>query len=173
MAASEVVYGASAGIGPLFHLLVLAPKRGTPGMLAWAFEASGNARHDRYGIELDAGMRLVLGELVPGSFALEGFASISIAPDFGGAWHPRISLEMGLSGAASPRDDREQSPPGSLRRSVLDNSPGYLGTALSSARFRWHRWQLDVFPLFIGTAIPDYGRAVRLQLGFLRAGAWF
>jgi hypothetical protein len=156
------------GMGVLLYL----PPRG-PTIFGWALEASYSARHDGYGVEADAGVRGVFGENVAGAGALDLYGAIALAPELGSVWAPRIGLELGISTAArSPLDADEAAPGGSLR-AFSATAPGYVGTALSPARFRWRGWHLDALSLFIGSSLPGIGRTVRFQMSFLRLSAAF
>jgi hypothetical protein len=158
----------NVGIGPLLYLPPIGPT-----IFGWALEASYGVRHSGYSIEADVGLRGIAGESVAGAVALDFYGAIALAPELGRVWAPRIGLELGISTAARSILDREWAAPGSFVRAFSATPPGYLGTALSPARFRWRQWHIDAMALFIGSSVPGLGRTARVQVSFLRLGASF
>jgi hypothetical protein len=158
----------NVGIGPLLYI----PPTG-PVELGWAVEASYGVRHRRHDVEADVGFRSIVGDRVSGTVAFDAFAGIALAPTLGRIWEPRIGLELGISSAANAPIDRDRAAPESFYRAFSDASSGYVGTVLAPARFRWQRWRLEALGIFMGSAIPGFGRTARLQVNFLRLGAAF
>jgi hypothetical protein len=156
----------NAGVGPLLYLPPLGPT-----ISGWALEASYGVRRSDLAVEAEAGIRGIFGESVAGTIALDFFAGIALAPEMGSTWAPRIGVEIGASTAA--RSILDEVPPESYARTLAAASPGYVGTALSPARFRWRQWHVDAMAIFMGTSLPELGRAARLQVNFLRLGASF
>ncbi len=158
----------NAGIGPLLYLPPLGPI-----IFGWALEASYGARHNGYGVEADVGARGIFGENVAGTVAFDVYGAIALAPALSSFWEPRIGLELGISTAARSILDEDSAAPGSYIRAFSATAPGYFGTGLSPAHFRWRQWHLDAMAIFIGSSLPGIGRTARLQVNFLRLGASF
>lgn len=154
----------NVGIGPLLYLSALGPS-----IFGWALEASYGARHPGYGVEADVGLRAILGD----SVAVDFYGAIAFAPEISRFWEPRIGLELGISTAPRASIDENSSAPGSFDRAFSSSSPGYVGTGLSPARFRWRQWHIDAMAMFIGSSLPGLGRTARIQVSFLRLGASF
>jgi hypothetical protein len=165
---APILHRVNVAVGPLVYI----PPTG-PVELGWAVEASYGARHRNREVEAEVGFRSIAGERVSGTVAFDVFAGIALAPTLGRVWEPRIGLELGISSAANAPIDRERAAPESFYRAFSDASAGYVGTVLAPARFRWQRWRLEALGIFMGSAIPGFGRTARLQVNFLRLGAAF
>jgi hypothetical protein len=101
---------------------------------------------------------------------LEGFLQAQLTAHVG-LWEAAMGPELGLSGFARLDYPHRGYPTQDLTQ-LEDRrlGPLYLGLAAAPLRLRLGRFALSALELQVGTTVPSFGTAVRVQLGLLRLG---
>ena len=101
---------------------------------------------------------------------LEAFVQAQLTARLG-PWEPAVGSELGLTGFARLFESKILGTP-ELR--ALENErlgPAYVAFVAAPLRFHAGPVVLSALELQLGTSVPFFGQAVRMQLGLLRVGA--
>jgi hypothetical protein len=116
------------------------------------------------GISLSAGLRFLHAGRLPSGFGIEGFVGAHLAPEIG-VWRPLVGIELGGTSLSSFALSTDPSYSPEEYQSKQDSlGPVYAGFVLAPLRFRVRRLTFQALGLQLATHLPQWGRALRLQV---------
>ncbi len=118
----------------------------------------------RVGISLSAGLRFLHVDRLPSGFGIEGFVGLHLAPQIG-VWRPLAGIEVGATSliSSSLNPDPYYSPEEySSKQDSLGS--GYAGFVIAPLRFGVRRITFQALGMQLATHLPQWGRALRLQV---------
>lgn len=116
------------------------------------------------GVSISAGVRFLHVDRMPNGVAFEGFVGAQLSPEIG-VWRPLAGIELGTTTLQSASLSTEPSySPAEYTSKQTPLGPSYAGFVLSPLRFCVRRITFGGLGLQLGTHLPDFGSAVRIQL---------